>query len=173
MTIVGKNYSLAGCSIGLVYMRSWEFTSFADESVWNDPSFISIPVYVGKKCESFDTNCITYGDVYLPEIPEPEVAYIGEVCEGFDESTGGSFPSCAEGLICQDSGMITIPGMGNTCQELVIRDDVTSFSEWLECYRETYETCGADHSAHYDCYWNNSGCEDPTWHDCFWYSTGC
>ena len=28
----------------------------------------------------------------------------GETCEGFDESTGGPFPSCADGLVCEDAG---------------------------------------------------------------------
>ena len=51
--------------------------------------------------------------------------------------------------------------------------DYESFEDWLECYTETYETCGARHSDHYNCYWSNEGCEDPTWHDCFWYGTGC
>jgi len=39
-----------------------------------------------------------------------KVAQEGEECWGFDESTGASFPDCAEGLTCMESGMITIPG---------------------------------------------------------------
>ena len=70
--------------------------------------------------------------------------------------------------------MMTLPGMENTCVELVEKDDITSFSEWLEkCNDKTYEICGSNHSVYYDCYWNNSGCKDPAWHDCFWYGTGC
>ena len=49
------------------------------------------------------------------------------------------------------------------------------FQEWLNCYEETYQICGdADqHSAYYDCYWDNVECEDKFWHDCYWFSEDC
>ena len=43
------------------------------------------------------------------------LAGLGEVCEGFDESTGGPFPFCEPGLVCLDSGEISIPGANNRC----------------------------------------------------------
>ena len=46
---------------------------------------------------------------------EPEFAIEGEVCGGFDETTGGPFPDCAYGLLCIESGGISIPGAGNYC----------------------------------------------------------
>ena len=47
--------------------------------------------------------------------PKPVKAQQGEVCEGFNERTGQPFPSCAKGLLCVDSGGISIPGAGNAC----------------------------------------------------------
>ena len=51
--------------------------------------------------------------------------------------------------------------------------DYESFEDWLQCYQETYDECGAKHSDHWDCYMLNSDCEDPFWYDCFWYDTNC
>ena len=57
-----------------------------------------------------------------------ELAGLGEICEGFDESTGGPFPACQEGLVCQESGMVSIPGAGNYCvEQVVVNPDVQSF----------------------------------------------
>ena len=42
-------------------------------------------------------------------------AQLGEICEGFNERTGGPFPSCAEGLKCESTCEISIPGACNTC----------------------------------------------------------
>ena len=39
----------------------------------------------------------------------------GEACEGFDESTGKPFPSCGEGLACEEIDEVSIPGAGSTC----------------------------------------------------------
>ena len=50
-------------------------------------------------------------------------------------------------------------------------DEFESFADWLACYQETYEECGASHSKHYDCYLYDIGCDDPNWYDCFWYGT--
>ena len=42
-------------------------------------------------------------------------AGLGETCEGFDESTGSTFPSCEKGLECRDSGRFTIKGAEKIC----------------------------------------------------------
>merc|ERR1719362_836552 len=47
----------------------------------------------------------------------------GETCEGFNEFMGMPFPECEEGLMCVDSGLITIPGAGNICVPIVDGDD--------------------------------------------------
>ena len=57
--------------------------------------------------------------------------------------------------------------------EIESDDDFESFEDWLACYWETYEECGARHSEHYDCYVYDDGCDDPNWYDCFWYGTNC
>ena len=44
------------------------------------------------------------------------LSQLGETCDGFDERTGAPFPSCAEGLVCMSTGMISIPGAGYKCQ---------------------------------------------------------
>ena len=51
--------------------------------------------------------------------------------------------------------------------------DPETFEEWIGCYEKDGDTCGANHSEYYDCYWNNQNCEDPSWHNCYWYSEGC
>lgn len=51
--------------------------------------------------------------------------------------------------------------------------DYESFEDWLHCYQETYDECGAKHSEHWDCYMLNDGCDDPFWYDCFWYDENC
>lgn len=51
-----------------------------------------------------------------------------------------------------------------------------NFQEWLDCYESSYDSCGdnwTQHSAYYECYWNNVGCEDRFWHDCYWYNETC
>ena len=47
---------------------------------------------------------------------DDELAQEGETCEGFNEITGEPFPSCAEGLVCEDSGNFGIPGALNVCK---------------------------------------------------------
>ena len=62
-------------------------------------------------------NCIeqcVYDELFTDDIICSR-AKAGEVCEGFNESTGQPFPSCDEGLDCKSSGEITIPGAGKTC----------------------------------------------------------
>jgi hypothetical protein len=44
-----------------------------------------------------------------------DVAGVGETCEGYDEMTGMAFPSCAKGLVCVESGLVTIPGASKYC----------------------------------------------------------
>ena len=46
---------------------------------------------------------------------EKKLAQEGEVCEGFDESTGEAFPSCDKGLVCEPTCTISIPGACNSC----------------------------------------------------------
>ena len=56
---------------------------------------------------------------WLWEEPVEILVGLGETCEGHDESTGKPFPSCRDGLECQQdpsSDMTTIPGAENTCQ---------------------------------------------------------
>lgn len=71
--------------------------------------------------------------VHFDSPPEAKLAGPNEICAGFDETTGGPFPSCMDGLICRDAGLITIPGQGNTCQ-------------YAPVYAELGEVCeGFDH----------------------------
>ena len=58
----------------------------------------------------------------------------GETCEGFNEMTGGPFPSCGAGLECVSSGMITIPGAGNHC----VPKKSDGKGEWTEGYEDGY-----------------------------------
>ena len=53
------------------------------------------------------------------------LAGIGEVCEGFDESTGGPFPDCEPGLVCVDQGQISIPGAGSRCEPPIVGGPTT------------------------------------------------
>ena len=52
-----------------------------------------------------------------PPTPYPDVlAEEGDICEGFNESTGRPYPSCAPGLLCEDSGLASIGGSaGKRC----------------------------------------------------------
>jgi len=42
-------------------------------------------------------------------------AWIGEPCEGWDETSQMPFPNCAPGLTCMESGQVTIPGEEKVC----------------------------------------------------------
>ena len=56
----------------------------------------------------------------------PPLAQEGDICEGFDESTGMPFPSCAPGLECQDSGLVSIGGSaGNRCVKPLAQEGET------------------------------------------------
>jgi len=45
------------------------------------------------------------------------LAQEGETCEGWNESTAEPFPSCDEGLVCEDlTGVFTDPGMEKVCK---------------------------------------------------------
>ena len=46
---------------------------------------------------------------------QQDVAKLGDTCEGFNESTGRPYPSCAFGLACVDSGKMTITGAHKHC----------------------------------------------------------
>ena len=61
----------------------------------------------------------------LQELPVIDISFgpfagLGETCEGFNEFTGGPFPRCEKGLVCEDAGLITIPGAGNICKVPVV-----------------------------------------------------
>ena len=60
---------------------------------------------------------VLHGDYhYNAEHEHPVYAQEGEICEGFDETTGRPFPSCDHGLECkEDLNFIGIPGRGNRC----------------------------------------------------------
>jgi hypothetical protein len=42
-------------------------------------------------------------------------AKLGDHCKGFNEATELPFPNCDVGLICENSGMVGIPGTGKVC----------------------------------------------------------
>ena len=44
-------------------------------------------------------------------------AGVGEICGGFNEFTGESFPDCEDGLVCESAGFFSIPGAGNICKD--------------------------------------------------------
>ena len=44
-----------------------------------------------------------------PQILVGGGAQLGETCEGFNEMTGKQFPACAQGLVCQSSGLRARP----------------------------------------------------------------
>ena len=48
---------------------------------------------------------------------KPDKAGVGEICGGFNEFTGESFPDCEDGLVCESAGGFSIPGAGNVCKD--------------------------------------------------------
>ena len=46
-----------------------------------------------------------------PQIVVGGGAQLGETCEGFNENTGKQFPACAQGLVCQFSGLRARPSV--------------------------------------------------------------
>lgn len=105
-------------------MREWEFIDW--KSAMEDPSAFTLSVTVTPEvlCEPGAMDCGNYGEPYFIS---NDLAGIGETCEGFNEMTGAPFPACQEGLVCQDAGMVSIPGAGNHCVEQVVRHDVQDF----------------------------------------------
>ena len=53
-------------------------------------------------------------------------AQLGATCGGFDESTGRAFPSCASGLVCTNTGGVSIPGAGSKCAPAEAGDAATT-----------------------------------------------
>jgi len=122
---------------------------------------------VGETCEGYDENtgmsfpfcgpgmkCEYTSDITIPGAGKEcvimddistrrkrnlkEYADLGETCEGFDESIGMSFPRCREGLICDYTSEITIPGAGKAC----VMDDSTRRKRNLEEHADLGEACG-------------------------------
>lgn len=57
-------------------------------------------------------------------LPTEGLAQQGETCDGFDETTGKAFPSCAQGLVCLSvDEMVSVPGAGKKCTP--VADTVT------------------------------------------------
>jgi len=108
-TLVGVSQDK--CRFRAVQARSWEFAGFDSDSTRNDWSYIDIPLKVTEFCDSSTMECIQYGITHITFTLSQE----GDVCEGFNEMTGGPFPSCAEGLVCRPTNQMTIPGAGNVC----------------------------------------------------------
>jgi ribosomal protein L24E len=74
----------------------------------------------GFKCE--DSGLVTIpgaGKICVRDDGTSDVAQEGDTCEGHDETANKPFPPCAEGLKCEDSGLVTIPGAGKIC----VRED--------------------------------------------------
>ena len=69
-------------------MRSWEFEGWETAKTDGDNYF---KFAVGVIPECYVEGCASYGEPYPMPI---ELAGLGEICGGFDESTGGSFPDC-------------------------------------------------------------------------------
>ena len=109
-------------------MREWEFTGWLDQATDPDPSLIYIWVAIVDECDEInDDDCVNYG---IRTVDSNRLAGVGETCEGFDESTGEPFPSCEAGLVCEDAGMVSIPGAGNVC----VIPSIANFDEWLQCF---------------------------------------
>ena len=89
-------------------------------------------------------------------VPEP-VVYENETCEGFNEMTGKPYPKCAEGLYCEPTWEVSIPGAGNTCVSLNYfwHDDPHYV---CVVYNEDYSHLQYD-DATVCCFEGNTGCE--------------
>ena len=57
--------------------------------------------------------------------------------------------------------------------DILLSDEYDSFEDWMECFLETHDVCGAKHFKHYGCYFYNEDCDDPNWHDCYWLDMDC
>merc|ERR1712038_1653178 len=48
---------------------------------------------------------------------QQDVAKLGETCGGHNEVTGRPFADCADGLVCQSTFGVGIPGTHNVCMK--------------------------------------------------------
>ena len=107
-------------------------------------------------------------------------------CEEYDPA--GVYQSCyKEEEKCGNISWDFCYGYGcDEDEEKPADDQYTKFSEWLECYEAALGLvaigfsiswddieCGPRHAEYYDCYWNNTGCQDPWWFNCFWSGEDC
>ena len=97
------------------------------------------------ECSSGTRDCHDDSPAYCPEEPIlilPPLtlpAGPGELCEGFDEFTGGPYPDCAPGLICVDQGGFSIGGgAGKRCEEPLVGGETT-----IACPDGSTVTCNA------------------------------
>ena len=120
----------------------------------------------GYPCEDeFWYNCYWYSDCdnrteadfnpqNFTEYIECYTVTYGE-CNDYD---GAWFNCYNYGEGCEDPTWFDCYYYAYNCDGNLTDADYSHFDNWLECYLATYGECGAKHSEHYDCYWENEGC---------------